>query len=504
MRLSAPTGNPYALVYPGLLAFLSVVSWATTAGGLWSWFAESAATWVALLAAAAASGFIQVAIAGMWFGVVSREIMFALKPVCLALAVLLSGLSGGLASGSWIMLTAAGELQDLMNELEFREVARPLIDMRDTYAEIAEAMVKISEVSAQREDLEAKHGTSCEGVSSGAGHGPRARMRARIKQEAAQMSGLATKVAERAVEIARLPRDVTDVHIQEAFRAAYELVGDPSTRRLRRWVGETAAGFRQGFLDKEMEVEFICFDREVERMLAAMSALLAKPIEFPEQPPAWVELGFAEAVRQSYGQIWTHLTGQSGSGDEAWDDAAYEASKTAFAIAALVELFIIVLVFLTAALRHGDRWARGPSGAPLPQNVYHDWRDMTDVMSMLVVEEGPHAFFLVPEDGDEELRRRALALARRWKLTRAHAGEALDLPAIAPVHAASVAARSCSATLFSVYVLPDRLLEWWPRALSDLAATNVTMRAEPSLKNGPPPRTFRARPDLSTVAPLSR
>lgn len=462
----------YTRVYPALLLFLSVVSWVTSAGGLFSWFSNSVNHAIALTMAFGLSAFIQAAIAGMWFGVSSRLIPIYIKPFCLALALSLSVVSGGLASGSWMLLTAGGALQSLSDTKAFGSLASPLTAFRDQFDAVQDMMRSLSVLSAAKEAEEARAGSSCDGPPVGIGHGPRARLRALLAKEARENAEIAAQLSEEGFTIATLSPDAVDADFVAAYKAARALSRDERLLGLRAWIEKTRRGFREGFRDTTDEAkQFVCNDRETtKKLLEAQTALAALP-DLPDVPPRKRAFTFADSVRNSYGQIFMALGFSEGSGDPDWDAGVRDVSAIAFAFAGAIEVVIVLLVLLSAMISNAGMVNGAPIGLALHTSRYDDCRQQIELLNKLVIEEGSCFYFCLPEDGSETLRNHGRNFVRRWRLQVADGATAIVLNEIAPVAAELLAVRGVDAQLYTVYALPRRLINWWTRAVRDLAVS---------------------------------
>lgn len=469
--------NPFTFIFPILLLVVSVWSWGTSAIGLWSWFVESIDFWLAAAAGLAMSAFIQVSIAGMWFGVTSRRIPILIKPFCMALALSLSVISGSLASGSYLLMTASDAYEALLNRRSFETVSDPLFAFGDRFSEIEQRMLEFSLLSGERERIEASSGASCDGARVQPGHGPRARMRQRLKGESSKMAAIASIIAGEAINITTLPGAVDDAKMAKAYAAARALAKDGRITQIRRWINRTLRDFREGFHDAPSDKRFECPDSAVETSLSEISELLSAGITLPRTPPAAIELGFTQAVRNSYGQVWSAINAVLGLDGANWDREAFHTSLIAFIIAGMVEALIISFVFLTAAMSGASAGADAPRGTPVAAYLRDDWESMLTLLDHLIIEEAGIAYFLVPENGDPKTRNQARNLARRWRMPRTARAEAVNIADISPVHHQVLANGSGGATLFTIYVAPPKLMRWWVRAANDLAASPASKAA---------------------------
>lgn len=462
----------YQSVYPALLLFLSAISCVTSAGGVYSWFSDQIASGVAIAIAFGLSGFIQIAIAGMWFGVISRLIPLFIKPLCLVLALGMSVVSGGLASGSWMLLTAGGEMQNLLNERNFTSVSQPLIALKGRLDDFDNSMRNLVVLSQRKETQEDKLGNSCDGAPVAVGYGPRARLRNRLAREASEQSARAAELSLRALDLAMLPKDATDADFRAAHRGANQLVRDPAIEELRVWLEETHRSFRNGFIDDAGDgATFLCRDRDTEVLLIGTMKLMQELPQLDALPPRAEAFTFAQSVKNSYKQIFRFLGISDEAQDEDWDADVLEVAWIAFAFAGGVEVVIVLLVALTAAVSNAGLINGAPIGIPLKELRRVDCERQVALLNRLVIEERRAFYFCVPEDGESELRDAARDFVRRWQLLAAPGGTAVILKDISPVADSLMKARDVDASRFTLYPLPGRLCRWWTRAVRDLAAT---------------------------------
>ncbi|WP_299953592.1 hypothetical protein [uncultured Roseobacter sp.] len=425
-------------------------------------------SWAAAVALAfAAALVIQIFVGGFWSVAASADRPVMARLLCLPSAAVASLVSGIFAAAFWsFTLGLTDGLEDIENDRRFLGILQPIDAFGERMNDVLLTMDALSELMRDKQAEEVR-GVSCDGPPSGPGEGPRWRMRVRLTDEAASQAQTARALYDDAYDAIQLPKSVDDAAMAAALNKARQVARDTRISSMQRWIERTANDFRSDFSDPDSGT-FVCRDAEAVAKLDAAAALLSAGIDLPTLPPRAAEVGFAESVSNSAGQVWGAL-GRFAGLEVDRDDDALDATLPAFYAAGLVESAIILLTFLRAYLFPGQRMLSSPRTMRIPPEDYSMVEEELALWNRLARDGSGVMWFHVPENPqDPSLRDRAYQIAYRRRMTPLSVGGPIDISQVAPHTAQALSNAADGASLFTIYRVPKRAATWRREAAAAL------------------------------------
>ena len=458
------------MAFPALLIVLSGISLLATGGAFYFWLVASTDRMIAFTVAAVISAVIQVTYRRLPVSLEARNrVSPFLRAVCLSLGLAMSVISGGLAAGSWALFLRSDAVEQVMNRRNFSTLATPLYQASDQVADLAAAMRVLRARSDDAMAEERRAGTSCDGGSV-PGQGPRHRLRARLKEEAAGHTAAMTRLSDEMLAVAALPNaDAIDqALLNDRFAAARRLLRHRDLQDLRTWLIRHAEGFEAeaGFEDAQSGT-FTCRDNDFATELRKVVAAFPS-VTLPTAPMAAVRVDFATTAQQTYGQILaaTGLVDQ----DE-FDRQVLEELKMPIFIAFINESIIVVLVFLISQMNKRHRITGLKRGRLLTEAELPKATKMLALLERYTIDLGKQRLLMIPENGRDPSERLILGdLARQCGMVKP-AEDFIELGAVSPMHQSVLEKRGSTADIYSAYLLNRKAWLLWNRLCADIGAT---------------------------------
>lgn len=479
MDTSKTNNRPrHVTVFVGVLGSLLVLSWLSSAYGLYEVFlltVGASALYMHLLGGGVAlifSGLIQSLVGAFWHFTFSRDAGILLRGFSVIGGLAFSGVSGALAAAFWLFLFGASDYEALLNDRKYAVVAEPLAAFANDQDSIAFGFSSLSEQMRAEATIEAERGASCDGRPVRVGEGPRFRLRQRLNSESAQHAVAVASVASDARKAIRLPKEVDDAAMQAAWERAGEVGRSTSITDAVSWIDDVSRGFVDQHTDPKTGNTFVCRDQAVLTALTNLKSQLENRMVLPAVPPRAEKVDRIDSLGNSFHQLWS-LVGPVLGFEVARDLEALERTRPGFVLAIAVELAIIFLMAFLALLRNPRAKPRLPKGNPPTDAERHELAAVVSVFDDFVMQVGGKYYLFQPEDGDPGLRQFVHVEALRWKLKQTKIGQAVPLDKITDegpnffVHRV-LSKRSGGATHFVIYEMNHKALDFWQQAVIDL------------------------------------
>lgn len=472
-RSTQPRGFIALLV--GATWALLITSWATSAYGIYTIGVAETGVVLAVLLGAGVSGVIQVLLGGFWYNGLSRGLPYIARAILVALGVVFSLASGGLAAAFYTdTLQLADDYERVLNARRYASISAPAERYADDFERVASAFASVAAASADKKALESGRGGSCDTPKSRKGDGPIWRMRSRTADEAALHSSQARAQADKAREAARLPDVIDDASMYDAYRAVRSLSVNGEAAKLRDWAAGLANAFEGRFVDPESGRGFTCRDAHLTAKLRGALGALDAAVDLPPSPPTSVSVGIREAAGNSFGMIYAFFMRYLDPTVQI-DEEALAATKPAFVIALSVETLIIVLILVQGLVRSGAGTAATgklpgfltrPLGLRL-REAPEDVKASVDTLDAMSQHDADELLLFVPLDGDDTsdaMRSRLMSEVGRWRMKRLDIGGSIDLAGLLPERYALLSRHAPGARRFAVYVVPREAQRWMIQA----------------------------------------
>jgi hypothetical protein len=284
------------------IIIVTLISFSSTAIGLFAWFYSQTTWWEAGLFAGAMSLILQVGIVVFWtlFG---RSANVAVKTMALGLALICSLGSATYSTATWLMRTNRTGYETTLTRGNASQLIEPLAQFRHRIGNVSATLSAVAETAKQKAAIEISHGGTCEGVKPQIDCGPACRLRQRQSEEAGSLSQALGVVSQTSSDIVSgIQSDLSRDGLKRGYDKAAVLARDPALSRARFWLENEIHGFDSKFSDPKVGA-FVCRDQTFRTQLISAQQALDGDLGLPDLPPEPANVSYSDAAVKSVHDI---------------------------------------------------------------------------------------------------------------------------------------------------------------------------------------------------------
>ncbi len=367
---------------------------------------------------------IQIAIVALVFALFSKLGRVLTLLVLLALLPLWF-LSIATASGSWWFVFRADSYENALNLQRQNQMIKPLIKLQTQSNRVVGTMNAIKQHAVNMATIEDTTGKSC-GYFASKGKGPRYRMRIRQQNSAKQFANASKSVNNRVVKVVKDARANGTSGFFDTYSKANAILNDNNLIEMKSWLVGVSEGLNSSFTDPSTLAKFKCSDPKLSSLINSALLTFEDLPQLPDVPPNAADVSMQDALILSYQRLLPISFANSGYSEEVNSATpqdylplipAFIIEFCLFVIAAVRSILLRRIGYLHDDIDHFfefqqendpeffvklDNFVRGKGGH----------YSAFDILDRLVMPVSNTDFLVVPLDGDEKIRDKALRVVQ--------------------------------------------------------------------------------------------